>query len=149
MSEASKTVSPGAPSVASMNLRPAVLELVVADMPATLAFYRLLGLEIPASADEAPHVEATFGTTRLAFDTHQTIQSFDPDWTPATGGHRVALGFECDSPTDVDQAWKEITDAGYHGHLAPWDAVWGMRYAVVQDPDGTPVDLFAPLTVAS
>jgi catechol 2,3-dioxygenase-like lactoylglutathione lyase family enzyme len=149
MSEASKTGPPAAPSVILMNLRPAVLELVVADMPATLAFYRLLGLEIPASADESPHVETTFGTTRLAFDTHQTIRSFDADWTPATGGHRVALGFECDSPADVDQAWKEITEAGYRGHLAPWDAVWGMRYAVVHDPDGTPVDLFAPLTTAS
>jgi len=26
--------------------------------------------------------------------------------------------------------------------------VWGMRYAVVHDPDGTPVDLFAPLPAA-
>jgi catechol 2,3-dioxygenase-like lactoylglutathione lyase family enzyme len=30
-------------------------------------------------------------------------------------------------------------------HLEPWDAFWGMRYAVVRDPDGTPVDLFARL----
>jgi uncharacterized glyoxalase superfamily protein PhnB len=48
-------------------------------------------------------------------------------------------------PADVDQAWKELTEAGHRGHLAPWDAVWGMRYAVVHDPDGTPVDLFAAL----
>jgi uncharacterized glyoxalase superfamily protein PhnB len=38
-----------------------------------------------------------------------------------------------------------LTGAGYEGHLPPWDAVWGMRYAVVHDPDGTPVDLFADL----
>ena len=56
-----------------------------------------------------------------------------------------ALGFACDTPADVDAAWAEITGAGYEGHLAPWDAFWGMRYAVVHDPDGTPVDLFAPL----
>jgi uncharacterized glyoxalase superfamily protein PhnB len=128
-----------------MNLRPAVLELVVADMPGTLAFYRLLGFAIPASADEEPHVETTFGSIKLAFDTQQTIRSFDPQWSPATGGHRVALAFECESPAEVDAAWKEITAAGYHGHLEPWDAVWGMRYAVVHDPDGTPVDLFARL----
>ena len=128
-----------------MNLRPAVLELVVADMPAALAFYRLLGLDLPASADEAPHVETTFGSTRLAFDTQETIRSFDPDWSPATGGHRVALAFECDTPAEVDAAWKEITAAGYHGHLEPWDAFWGMRYAVVHDPDGTAIDIFAAL----
>ncbi len=40
---------------------------------------------------------------------------------------------------------KVLTGAGYEGHLAPWDAFWGMRYAVVHDPDGTPVDLFAVL----
>jgi catechol 2,3-dioxygenase-like lactoylglutathione lyase family enzyme len=129
-----------------MNLHPALLELVVADMPATLAFYRLLGLAVPAGADDAPHVETTFGGIRLAFDTHDTIRSFDPDWSPAGGGHRVALAFECDSPDDVDAAWKEITAAGYHGHLEPWNADWGMRYAVVHDPDGTPIDLFAALS---
>jgi hypothetical protein len=33
----------------------------------------------------------------------------------------------------------------FEGHLEPWDAFWGMRYAVVFDPDGRPVDLFAVL----
>ena len=39
----------------------------------------------------------------------------------------------------------ELTDEGGTGVLKPWDAFWGMRYAVVHDPDGNPVDLFAPL----
>jgi uncharacterized glyoxalase superfamily protein PhnB len=29
--------------------------------------------------------------------------------------------------------------------MSPWDAFWGMRYAVVKDPDGNAVDLFAAL----
>ncbi|HST85092.1 MAG TPA: VOC family protein [Kineosporiaceae bacterium] len=128
-----------------MNLRPAVIELVVTDMAATLAFYRLLGLDIPASADQEPHVETAFGGIRLAFDTEETIRSFDPSWQPPTGGHRMALAFEAESPAGVDDAWKEITGAGYHGRLQPWDAFWGMRYAVVHDPDGTQLDLFARL----
>jgi catechol 2,3-dioxygenase-like lactoylglutathione lyase family enzyme len=128
-----------------MKLRPAVVELVVSDMAATLAFYRRLGLEVPEAADAAPHVDVDFGGLRLAFDTVDTIRSFDPDWREPTGGHRVALAFECASASEVDQAWAELTGAGYVGHLAPWDAFWGMRYAVVHDPDGTPVDLFAPL----
>ena len=45
----------------------------------------------------------------------------------------------------ADQRVHWLTGAGYDGALAPWDAEWGMRYAVVHDPDGTPVDLFAPL----
>jgi catechol 2,3-dioxygenase-like lactoylglutathione lyase family enzyme len=133
-----------------MKLRPALLELVVFDMAATLAFYRRLGLEVPAEADHQPHVDVELGDgMRLAWDTEETIRSFDPGWSPPSGGgHRVALAFACDSPADVDAAWADLTGAGYEGHLAPWDAFWGMRYAVVHDPDGTPVDLFAPLPAA-
>jgi catechol 2,3-dioxygenase-like lactoylglutathione lyase family enzyme len=129
-----------------MNLRPAVIEIVVAEMATSLAFYRRLGLEIDPDADAAPHVEVPLpGGLRLAFDTEDTIRSFDSGWTPPTGGHRAALGFSCDSPADVDAAFDDLTGAGYEGHLKPWDAFWGMRYAVVHDPDGNPVDLFAPL----
>jgi catechol 2,3-dioxygenase-like lactoylglutathione lyase family enzyme len=128
-----------------MKLRPAVVELVVSDMPATLAFYRRLGLDVPPSADAEPHVDVDLGGVRLAFDTEATIRSFDAAWTPPSGGHRMALAFECGSPGEVDEAWADLVGAGYEGHLEPWDAFWGMRYAVVRDPDGTPVDLFAAL----
>ena len=129
-----------------MDLRLAVVELVVSDMAATLAFYHRLGLDLPADADAQGHVEVEVGGLRLAFDTEETIRSFDPAWAPpGPTGHRMALAFACPSPAEVDAAWTELTGAGYDGHLAPWDAPWGMRYAVVRDPDGNPVDLFAPL----
>jgi uncharacterized glyoxalase superfamily protein PhnB len=103
-------------------------------------------VDIPPGSDQEVHVEVDLGGMRLAFDTEDTIRSFDPSWTaPAPGGHRVALAFACDSPAEVDGAWKELVAAGAEGHLPPWDAVWGMRYAVLRDPDGTPVDLYAPL----
>jgi catechol 2,3-dioxygenase-like lactoylglutathione lyase family enzyme len=130
-----------------MNLQLSLVELVVADMAATLAFYRRLGLDIPAGADQEPHVDvALSGGIRLAFDTEDTIKSFDPGWSRPEGkGHRVALAFGCDSPAAVDAAYADLTGAGYEGHLPPWDAFWGMRYAVLHDPDGNPVDLFAAL----
>jgi catechol 2,3-dioxygenase-like lactoylglutathione lyase family enzyme len=130
-----------------MKLRPALIELVVHDMATTLRFYRRLGVDIPPEADDQPHVHVELGGgLSLAWDTEETIRSFDPGWSPPAGdGHRVALAFACDSPADVDAAWAELTEAGYEGHLAPWDAFWGMRYAVVRDPDATTVDLFAPL----
>jgi len=43
-----------------MKLTPAVIEIVVADMAAALAFYRRLGLDIPESADSEPHVDVPF-----------------------------------------------------------------------------------------
>jgi catechol 2,3-dioxygenase-like lactoylglutathione lyase family enzyme len=133
-------------TVCHMKLQPAIVELVVADMAATLAFYRRLGLDIAADADAEEHVDIDLnGGMRLAFDTEALIRSIDPEWSPPAGGHRVALAFDCGAPEQVDAAWAELTAAGHEGHLAPWDAFWGMRYAVVRDPDGTPVDLFAHL----
>ncbi|MFI1396954.1 VOC family protein [Streptomyces sp. NPDC020681] len=118
--------------------------LVAADMAASLAFYRRLGLDIPAEADTAPHAEATLPSgLRVLWDTEETIRSFDPSWTPPTGGERLGLAFLCDSPAEVDSVYAELTAAGYQGHLKPWDAVWGQRYAVVLDPDGCGVSLFA------
>lgn len=114
-------------------------------MAASLAFYRLLGLDVPAGADTAPHVEATLpGGLRVLWDTEETVRSFDPDWTrPEGGGDRVGLAFRCDGPAEVDAVYEALIAAGHRGHLKPWDAVWGQRYAVVLDPDGCGVSLFA------
>jgi catechol 2,3-dioxygenase-like lactoylglutathione lyase family enzyme len=118
--------------------------LIVADMAASLAFYRRLGLPIPDDADTAPHVEVSLpGGLRLLFDTVETIRSFDPGWQPPAGGARTALAFACTSPSEVDAVHAELVAAGYRSHLAPFDAFWGQRYATVLDPDGNPVDLFA------
>lgn len=133
-----------------MTTRIALVELVVADMAASLAFYRRLGLDVPADADGQPHVDAELpGGMRIAWDTIETIRSFDPDWTPPSGGHRMGLAFACDDPADVDKTHEELVSAGYRSHKDPWDAFWGMRYAVVCDPDGNTVDLFAPLPAAA
>ena len=123
-----------------------VIGVAVSDMAASLAFYRRLGLDIPAEADTEPHVEVTLpGGLRLAFDAVDTIRSFDPDWSPPAGPPRMNLAFRCANAAGVDHWYAELTAAGYHGHLAPWDAFWGMRYAVLHDPDGNGVDLFAGL----
>jgi catechol 2,3-dioxygenase-like lactoylglutathione lyase family enzyme len=122
-----------------------VVELVVEDMARALAFYRRLGLDTPAQADGEAHVEAGLaGNLRLAFDTRDTIRSFDPSWEPPAGSPRMSLAFACDSPAEVDKVYGELVAAGYEGHKEPWDAVWGMRYAMLHDPDGNGVDLFCP-----
>ena len=129
-----------------MTARFDAIGLVVADMGRSLAFYRMLGLDIPADADAEPHVDVALpGGTRLLFDTEETIRSFDPEWQPPSGGHRIGLAFACDDAADVDATYAELIRAGYDGHREPWDAFWGQRYAQVQDPDGNAVDLFAPL----
>jgi uncharacterized glyoxalase superfamily protein PhnB len=127
-----------------MTARLDAIGLVVADMGRALAFYRRLGLDIPADAEAEDHAEATLpGGLRLMWDTEESIRSFDAGWTAPTGSPRMGLAFVCDSAAEVDRLYAELTEAGYSGQREPWDAVWGQRYATVGDPDGNGVDLFA------
>lgn len=126
------------------------ISIITADLAASLAFYRRLGLDIPAGAEAAPHVEVVLpGGQRLLWDTEDVILSFDPSWERPAGGERLGLAFVCDSPAEVDALYAELTGAGHAGHLEPWDAEWGQRYAVVLDPDGSGVSLFASASPAS
>lgn len=123
-----------------------VIGVVVTDMARTLAFYRDLGLEIDPDGDSAPHVECVLSSgLTLAWDTVETVTAFDPQWRPPAGGHAMALCFQCASPDDVDATYARMVGLGHTGHRAPWDAVWRQRYAIVHDPDGHQVELFAPL----
>lgn len=118
--------------------------VIVSDTGRAIKFYRIVGLEF-AIADEV-HAEATGpGGIRVMLDTEASVMSFS-DWQPPmVGGPRTALAFLCDSPADVDRTYQELTKAGGTGHLAPFNAPWGQRYATVHDHDGNAVDLFAPL----
>ena len=124
----------------------AVIGIVVEDMARSLAFYRRLGLDIPAEADSEPHVEAA------------ARRSASWPWTPPRpsaastprGGRRpgaaVGAGVRLRLARRRGRIYGELVAAGYQGHKEPWDAFWGMRYALVHDPDGNGVDLFCPTT---
>ena len=144
MSELFKT-APAPPEYGgAMAPRFDMIGIVVADIPTSLAFYRRLGLDIPADADGQPHVEVSLpGGLRIAWDGEDVIRSFDDSWSPPSGGHRIALAFACESPADVDATYESLTSSGYVGHRPPWDAFWGQRYAIVLDPDGNHAELFA------
>lgn len=118
--------------------------IVVTEMARSLAFYRMLGLAIPASDDAEGHVEWEGpGGLRIMFDSTSVVHSYDPDWQPPVGGPAMSLAFDCGTPEEVDQLAAEIAQAGFTVHREPWDAFWGQRYATVLDPDGNRIDLFA------
>ncbi len=123
-----------------------LIGLVVSDLDRSLAFYRELGVPVPEREPDQVHVEVALeGGLRLAWDTVETVRSFDPSWVAPSGGHGVSLAFECESAAGVDETYEAMVAAGATGHLAPWDAVWGQRYATIHDPDGHSIDLFAAL----
>jgi uncharacterized glyoxalase superfamily protein PhnB len=128
-----------------MAVLPDMIGFVVRDMAAALQFYRTLGLEIPPRQDNQPYVQTiTPNGYRISWNALSMVREIDPGWVEPVG-HRVELAFKCDSPAEVDATYQKLVEAGHRGHKPPWDAFWGQRYAVVDDPDGNHVSLFAPL----
>lgn len=120
--------------------------VVVSDMARSLTFYRRLGLEFPDGAETEDHVEAQLpGGMRYALDTEGVMRMFDANWQRPTGGHAVGGAFRCESPEEVDGVFRDLLGLGGTAHKEPFDAFWGQRYAQVKDPDGTVIDLYAPL----
>jgi catechol 2,3-dioxygenase-like lactoylglutathione lyase family enzyme len=120
--------------------------IVVSDMARSVAFYRRLGLDFPEGSESEGHVEAeTGGGVRYMLDTEDVIASFDPDWKRPTDGHLHGGAFRCETPQEVNSVYAELLEAGGSAYKEPWDAFWGQRYAQLRDPDGTVLDLYAPL----
>ena len=57
----------------------------------------------------------------------------------------VPVSFSVSSRAAVDKLYTEVTDAGYKGQQEPYDAFWGARYAIIEDPDGNAVGLMSPI----
>jgi catechol 2,3-dioxygenase-like lactoylglutathione lyase family enzyme len=125
------------------------VHLFVRDMAASLAFYRRLGLVFPDGSEREPHVALELGGGfELSFGTLELTRGYDPAFREPSGGSPNSLQFEVAGRRDVDRIYAELTSAGYSGHLAPRDAFWGARYAVVDDPDGNAVGFQSPVDPA-
>ncbi len=128
-----------------MPVQPYTADIVVKDMAVSLAFYRLLGVDIPVQADHGGPVNFEPGHgMALGFFTEAMMAHSPLGWV-APVGQRVSIAFKCDSAAEVDAVYAAVEAAGHKGAMAPADSPWGQRYACLRDPDGNRVDLFAPL----
>jgi PhnB protein len=57
----------------------------------------------------------------------------------------VGVAIACDSPSDVDVTFARAIAAGCKETMAPHDAFWGARFAMLSDPFGHRWMLNAPL----
>jgi uncharacterized glyoxalase superfamily protein PhnB len=121
------------------------LNVVVRDVPAAVDFYRRLGLEI---RDTLPAWQAHHRPAEMPGDLDFDLDSvaFAGVWSAGWPADRagVVLGFRVATRAEVDALYAELTGAGYVGQQAPYDAFWGARYAVVEDPSGNAVGLMSP-----
>jgi catechol 2,3-dioxygenase-like lactoylglutathione lyase family enzyme len=127
------------------------VNLVARDMDATLAFYRRLGLTIPDApvwppGSGARHTEVEMPNgLRLEFDNVEMADIYAAGLPKSAGAAKGILGFSLPSRDAVEERYAELTAAGYVGRQPPYDAFWGARYAVVEDPDGNAVGLMSPI----
>jgi catechol 2,3-dioxygenase-like lactoylglutathione lyase family enzyme len=127
------------------------LNLVVANMDATVAFYTRLGLTIPDTTPEwqQHHRSAVLpGGVTLDFDSQAFARVWNRGWQPGQKRAMGVLGFRVPSRERVDELYAELMAAGYAGQQPPYDAFWGARYAIVSDPDGYAVGLMSPVDAA-
>jgi uncharacterized glyoxalase superfamily protein PhnB len=124
-----------------------MLNLVVADMAASLDFYRRLGIAAPEGQHAAgAHVQLTMpGGFSLELDTAESARLWHAGWRADPTGVRVVIGFSLPSREAVDERYAELTSAGYTGRQPPFDAFWGARWAIVADPDGDDIGLMSPV----
>jgi catechol 2,3-dioxygenase-like lactoylglutathione lyase family enzyme len=114
------------------------------NMARSIAFYRAVGLDVPDTPDEG-HIDTFLPNgVRFMLDSEDVIRSFLPEWK-REDGNQVSLALECASPAEVDEVYARVIAAGFEGEKEPWDAFWGQRYALLIDPDGVRINLYAAL----
>jgi len=79
----------------------------------------------------------------IEWDRAEFFSQWNTGWNGTTGGSAV-LGFWLTSREAVDDLYSDLTGAGHNGHQPPYDAFWGGRYAIVEDPDGNSIGLMGP-----
>lgn len=132
------------------------IDVVAKDMAKSVEFYRQMGIDIPEdkiwSDDNGPqHVDLKLeGDVGFDIDTESMTIGYSPKWAEAAAaGQNVMLSFRVDSREDVDALHDHMVSLGAPSHLAPWDAFWGARFAIIVDPDGNHVSIMSPMENAS
>ena len=132
------------------------VNVVSGDPAAALEFYRLLGIEIPDShvwstGTGIHHVSAKQAADAEAPDFDIDSTAFAQVWNAGWRGRndlkgRVVIGFQVPAREAVDALYADLTSAGHPGLQPPYDAFWGARYAIIEDPDGIAVGVMSPIS---
>jgi uncharacterized glyoxalase superfamily protein PhnB len=125
------------------------VNIVARRFDATLEFYRLVGLDIPAPLTQPPgalHATAKAeGGIVLEVDNEHLGRIYNAGVRSKAGGDpRTIIGIRVESRQEVDAVYARLVAAGHQGRQPPYDAFWGSRYAVVADPEGNDVGLMSP-----
>ena len=116
-----------------------MMVLYARDLQRSIAFYRLLGLDVPDPHPEHPvsACQMANGVTMI-ITTDALAVRFDSAWVRPDRGYQQVTEFFVDDDAQVDAAWSRLTSAGYTGRTAPGHLI-GPYATLVEDPDGNVV----------
>jgi len=127
------------------------LDLMAGDLEATMAFYRLLGVEIPDEAiwrsATGPHhvnVGRIADGCELQLHSPALAAAYHAGYEADPRAAAMVLGFGVADRAAVDALHDRLVAAGHPSRMAPHDAFWGARYAIVGDPDGRDIGIMSP-----
>lgn len=115
------------------------------NMKKSVEFYSILGFIFDDFDENENHLEPKTkpGQTRLMIDSVNLLKDMlgiEPK--PSNHSH---FAIEFSSPKEIDEIIGKLRSSNQTIIKEPWDAPWGQRYAVVADPDGYMIDLYAYL----
>lgn len=124
------------------------LNIVSDDLGATVGFYRLLGIQLhdPFRTPTGELFHTSSKTSPLLeADSPAFARAWNQGWNQEPDLHgRVVIGLRVTDRAEVDRLYREVVGLGYRGLQPPFDAFWGARYAIVEDPNGLAVGLMSP-----
>lgn len=108
----------------------------------SVKFYTLLGFKFDEFAPGEDHVEAMQDSgIKLMIDSFESVVGILGE-EPRPSNHS-SFALEFDTPMELNQIVEKLKEHGFKPFKEPWDAFWGQRYAIVQDPSGYLIDLYS------
>jgi uncharacterized glyoxalase superfamily protein PhnB len=127
------------------------INIIASDLRRSLDFYRRVGVSFPRPLENRTG-QLFHASSEAEAGAHLELDSsnFAPVWNAGWADRtdligRIVLGFSQPTTKAVDQCFDQLIAAGYRALQPPYDAFWGARYAIVEDPDGIAIGLMSPV----
>src|SRR5262249_16834938 len=128
--------------------------IIAGDLGRSLDFYRRLGASFPRPlrnpAGELFHASSEAqDKPQIELDSPRFAPVWNAGWAQRSDlVGRIVLAFPLPSREMVDDRLAELIRAGGGALQPPFDAFWGARYSIVEDPDGVAIGLMSPIDPA-